>query len=67
LFSGLIALHDAADLGNPCSGEFALKERAEHKENTSQATDREHNGQGTGTNEELLWFPPKMSGSAGWS
>jgi len=44
LFSGLIALHDAADLGNPCSGEFALKERAEHKENTSQATDREHTG-----------------------
>jgi hypothetical protein len=47
LFSGVIALHDPANLRNPCSGEFALKERAEHEENDSQATDREHTGKET--------------------
>jgi hypothetical protein len=44
LFSGLIALYDAANLCCPCSGEFAVKERAEYEENNSQATDREHTG-----------------------
>ena len=44
LFSGLITLDDAANLRNPRSGEFAMKQRAEHEKNNKQRADREYTG-----------------------
>jgi hypothetical protein len=40
----VIALHDAANLRNPCSGKFALQQGAQHEENDSEGTDRERTG-----------------------